>query len=118
MHASSLTGIYALCEMCGLKGNMAIAVMKFCVQHTVKEGQWNDKLVTIAFWSLNGGIAMMMFLSMFPIGLIHMFTCVGEGLWAARSQEMKQSQIYQTLSKGRAIGGHIILWGGLFTMIY
>jgi nitric oxide reductase subunit B len=118
MHATYLTGNHAHGAMWGVKGNMAIAGMLFCVQHTVKTEAWNDKLVSIAFWSLNGGIVLMMFLSMFPIGLIHMYTCVGEGLHAARSQEMQQSQIYQTLSKGRAIGGHLFLWGGLFPLIY
>jgi nitric oxide reductase subunit B len=118
MHATYLTANHAHAAMWGVKGNMAIAGMMFCVQHTIKPEQWNDKLVSIAFWSLNGGIVLMMFLSLFPIGMIHMYICVGTGLYAARTQEFQASQIYQTLSKGRAIGGHAFLWGGLFPLVY
>eukprot|EP01083_Nonionella_stella_P124252 375082_1 len=91
MHATYLTGNHAHGAMWGVKGNMAIAGIMFCVQHTFKEGQWKDKLVSIAFWSLIGGIAMLMLLSMLPIGLIHMSTCVGVLFWKERAPDMQQS---------------------------
>eukprot|EP01084_Bolivina_argentea_P234498 394794_1 len=68
MHATYLTGNRAHSAMLGVKGNIALAGMLFCVQHSVK------KVASIAFWSLNGGIACMMFFCLFPFGLFHMFT--------------------------------------------
>eukprot|EP01084_Bolivina_argentea_P076950 139487_1 len=58
--------------------------MLFCVQHSVKKEYWSKKIISIAFWSLNGGIACMMFFCVFPIGLFHMSTGMDRGLWAAR----------------------------------
>ncbi len=118
MHSTYLTGNHAHSAMWGVKGNIAIAGMLFCVQHSVKKEYWSDRLVSIAFWSLNGGIALMMFMSLFPIGLLHMYTCMDQGLWAARTHELYESFVFQTLSKARAIGGHLFLWGGLFPIVY
>eukprot|EP00483_Globobulimina_turgida_P011916 UN11938 len=59
-----------------------------------------------------------MFLSMFPAGLLHMYTAMAEGLWAARTRDMYNSALFQNLAKGRAFGGHIFLWGGLVPLVY
>jgi nitric oxide reductase subunit B len=118
MHSTYLTGNHAHAAMWGVKGNIAIAGLLFCVQHSVKEKYWSPKLVSAAFWSLNGGIALQMFLSLFPTGLYHMYTCMAQGLWAARNHEMYNSAIFQNLAKGRAFGGHVFLWGGLLPLVY
>eukprot|EP00483_Globobulimina_turgida_P002773 UN02778 len=118
MHSTYLTGNHAHAAMWGVKGNIAIAGVLFCVQHTVQEKYWSPKIVSVAFWSLNGGIAAQMFLSLFPAGLLHMYTCMAEGLWAARTHDMYNSAIFQNLAKGRAFGGHIFLWGGLVPLVY
>ncbi len=98
MHATYLTGNHAHGAMWGVKGNIAIAGMLFCVQHSVKTEKWSEKIVSTAFWALNGGIALMMFLSLFPIGLYHMYTCMDQGLWAARSHKIQESSVYQNLT--------------------
>eukprot|EP01084_Bolivina_argentea_P007761 14564_1 len=118
MHATYLTGNHAHSAMWGVKGNIALAGMLFCVQHSVKKEYWSKKIVSIAFWSLNGGIACMMFFCLFPIGLFHMYTCMDQGLWAARSSTMQESSAYQMLTKGRTFSGHLFLWGGLFPLVY
>jgi nitric oxide reductase subunit B len=118
MHATYLTGNHAHGAMWGVKGNIAIAGMLYCAQHIIEEKYWSDKVVSISFWSLNLGIVLQMFLSLFPCGLYHMYTCIAQGLWAARTHAMYDSAIFQTLSKGRAVGGHLFLWGGLFPLVY
>eukprot|EP00483_Globobulimina_turgida_P009453 UN09472 len=87
MHSTYLTGNHAQAAVWGVKDNIAIAGVLFCVQHTVKEEYWSPQIVSVAFWSLNGGIAAHMFLSMFPAGLRHMYTAMAEGLWAARTRD-------------------------------
>ncbi len=68
-HATYMTGNHAHAAMFGVKGNVALAGMLFCCQHLFQKSAWNEKLVRTAFWSLNIGIAMMMFLDLFPVGV-------------------------------------------------
>ncbi|MCP4139437.1 MAG: hypothetical protein GY755_03955 [Chloroflexi bacterium] len=78
MHSTYLTGNHAHSAMWGVKGNIALAGMLFCMQHSIKKEHWSPKLVSIAFWSFNGGIALMMFLCLFPIGLFHMYVTMDQ----------------------------------------
>eukprot|EP01084_Bolivina_argentea_P136251 239976_1 len=112
MHATYLTGKHAHSARSGVKANIELSGMLFCVQHSDKKEYWSKKIVSIAFRSLNGGIACMMFFCLFPIGLFHMYTCMDQGLWASRSSTMQESSAYQMLTIGRALGGHLFLWGG------
>ena len=54
----------ALGAMLGGQGNFPSANILFCVQHVIKPEEWCPTLVTIALWSLNGDIALMMVLNM------------------------------------------------------
>ena len=52
-------------------------------------------------------------------GRVHqMFLTLKFGLWYARSQEVRHSPVFQTLLKGRALGGHVFVWGGLLPLVY
>jgi nitric oxide reductase subunit B len=117
-HSTYLTGNHAHAAMFGVKGNVALAGMLFCVQHVVATEYWSPKLVRVSFWCLNGGIALMMFLTLFPSGLYQMFMNLKYGLWYARSQEIRDGAIFQAVLKGRAVGGHVFVWGGLLPLVY
>jgi len=117
-HATYLTGNHAHSAMFGVKGNVGLASVLFCVQHLVEKEHWSPRLVRMSFWCLNGGIALMMFLSMFPLGIYQMYINIKYGLWYARSMEIRHGDVFQTLAKTRSIGGHIFVWGGLMPLVY
>ncbi len=118
MHATYVTGNHAHAAMFGVKGNVALAGMLFCVQHLVPKEHWNPRLVRVSFWCLNGGIGLMMFFSLFPSGMYQLFLTLKYGFWYARSEEVRHSPVFQTLLKGRALGGHVFVWGGLLPLVY
>jgi len=117
-HATYMTGNHAHAAMFGVKGNIALGGMLFCVQHLIRKEDWNPQLVRRAFWSLNGGMALMMFLDLFPVGLYQCMIVVQEGLWYARSQEILTGDLWKTLTYFRSIGGTLFIVGGVLPLIY
>ena len=118
LHSTYITGCHAHGAMFGVKGNVALAGVLFCVQHLVKEKHWSGRLLNISFWCLNGGMALMMFISLFPTGLYQLFMVIKYGFWYARSAEIVQGPVFQFFLKLRPIGGHIFFEGGLLPLVY
>ena len=117
-HATYMTGNHAHAAMFGVKGNIALAGLLFCCQHLFKKEAWSEKLVRTAFWSLNIGIGLMMFLDLFPVGLYQIWLVVTKGLWYARSTEVIKGPVFVTLTYMRTIGGAVFVFGGLLPLIY
>jgi nitric oxide reductase subunit B len=117
-HGTYMTGNHAHAAMFGVKGNIALGGMLFCAQHLLREGAWNRKLVMTSFWSLQGGLALMMFLDLFPVGMYQMMIVFQEGLWFARSQEILQGPVWQVLTYFRSIGGTLFIVGGVLPLIW
>jgi len=117
-HATYLTGNHAHAAMFGVKGNIALAGMLFCCQHLFDKAGWNPKLLRTAFWSLNIGVAMMMFLDLFPVGVYQLIVVLQDGLWFARSHEIVQGNVFQTLTYFRSLGGAVFVIGGVIPIIW
>ncbi len=117
-HATYLTGNHAHAAMFGVKGNIAIGGLLFCCQHLFKKSAWNEKVVKIAFWGLNGGVALMMFMALFPIGIHQLLVVLREGLWYARSQEIIVGPIFKRLVYFRAFGGTIFIVVGVLPLVW
>ncbi len=117
-HATYLTGNHAHAAMFGVKGNIALGGMLFCCQHLFHKSAWNPKLIRTAFWSLNGGLAMMMFLDLFPVGLYQTWLAYTEGTWYARSAEVVTGPVFSFLTYCRTIGGAVFIWGGVLPLIW
>ncbi|WP_372884396.1 nitric-oxide reductase large subunit [Shimia sp.] len=117
-HSTYLTGNHAHAAMFGVKGNIALGGMLFCLQHLFKTGDWNRKLIRVSFWSLNIGIAMMMFLDLLPVGLYQLSVVLEEGLWYARSQEVIQGAVFRNLTIMRSLGGLVFTIGGVLPLMW
>jgi nitric oxide reductase subunit B len=117
-HATYLTGNHAHAAMFGVKGNIALGGMLFCCQHLFHKAAWNPKLIRTAFWSLNIGLAMMMFLDLFPVGLYQTWLAYTEGTWYARSSAVVTGPVFSFLTYCRTIGGAVFIWGGLIPLMW
>jgi nitric oxide reductase subunit B len=118
LHSSYITGGHAHAAMFGVKGNVALASMLYCIQHLVKKEDWPGSLVRTAFWCLNGGMAMMIFMDLFPTGIYQVYITIKYGFWVARDYATVEGTVFQTLAKLRAFGGHVFVWGGLCPLVY
>ncbi|MBI3067412.1 MAG: nitric-oxide reductase large subunit, partial [Betaproteobacteria bacterium] len=63
----------------GVYGMLGIGLMLFCLRGLAPRAAWNDGLLKLGFWSLNGGLAMMVLMSLLPIGLLQMYASVTHG---------------------------------------
>lgn len=110
-HATYLTGNHAHAAMFGVKGNVALAGMLFCIQHLIKPSDWNRRLVMVAFWALNIGIVLMMFMALFPAGIYQLMEVLGHGFWYARSQAVVAGDTFRMFVYLRSIGAAVFVVG-------
>jgi nitric oxide reductase subunit B len=118
LHSTYITGAHAHGAMFGVKGNVALASILYCAQHMLKKEDWSPALLRTSFWCLNGGMAMMMFMDLFPTGLYQLYIVMKYSFWQARSYELTNGVVFQFLAKMRAAGGHVFVWGGLLPLAY
>ena len=51
-------------------------------------------MLSLSFWSLNLGLAWMVFANLFPIGILQLADVVTNGYWHARSLEFFEQHAY------------------------
>ncbi len=98
----------------GVYGMLGVGLMLFCLRGLTGNIQWNEKLLKVAFWSLNIGLAAMVFMSLLPVGLTQFFAVIENGYWFARSPEVIHSPLVETLVWMRVPGDVVFGAGGLF----
>ncbi|NMH65380.1 nitric-oxide reductase large subunit [Shewanella salipaludis] len=98
----------------GVYGMLGMGLMLFCLRGITGKMQWNDKLLKGAFWSLNLGLAAMVFMSLLPVGLTQFFAVIDHGYWYARSPAVIHSATVENLVWMRMFGDVIFSFGALF----
>src|ERR671936_2123845 len=81
------TAVHAHSALFGVYGMLGIGLMLFCLRGLAPRVAWDDRLLKAAFWLLNGGLAMMVLMSLLPMGAMQAWASVTHGLWYARSAE-------------------------------
>ena len=117
-HGTYLTVNHGHAALMGVYGNLSIGAVIFCARYLLGGERWNERLVRMAFWSINIGLSLMVLLDLFPAGLLQFSAAVSEGLWYARSAEFIQSSGFQGLTWMRMLGGAIFLLGGVIPLAW
>lgn len=119
MQGLNTTAVHAHGATFGVYGLLSLGLILLIVQSTFKEREWNTTLMNVGFWGLNAGLAMMILMSLLPIGMIQLSASLQEGLWYARSSEVMQTDLIQYLRWIRGIGDVVFALGALslFTAI-
>ena len=71
-----------------------------------------------AFWGMNLGLGMMVFLSLLPAGIYQAYHSFTSGLWFARSPEIIHSRVMEALVWLRVPGDIVFALGALFLALY
>ncbi|WP_343699060.1 nitric-oxide reductase large subunit [Caulobacter sp.] len=109
------TATHAHAALFGVYGMLGIGLLLFCFRGLARREAWDDRLLAWTFWLLNGGLAMMIFLSLLPVGVVQAIASIEHGMWFARSPEVIHSPLVQTLVWMR-VPGDIVFAGGAFTL--
>jgi nitric oxide reductase subunit B len=91
------TATHAHAALFGVYGMLGIGLLLFCFRGLARREAWSDKLLAWTFWLLNIGLALMVFLSLLPVGVIQAFASIDQGVWYARSPEVIHSPIVELL---------------------
>jgi nitric oxide reductase subunit B len=109
----NLTPVHGHTALFGVYGMLALGLMLFCLRALRPGLAWKNRPLSIAFWSINGGLSLMVVGSLLPIGLMQAWASVEYGTWYARSAEFLQTGMMNNLRWGRVAGDSVFAFGAL-----
>ena len=107
------TATHAHAALFGVYGFLALGFTLLVLRYVRPNLRFSEGLMKTAFWGLNIGLALMIFTSLLPIGLIQFHASVNEGLWYARSEGFMQQDILVTLRWVRTFGDVVFIVGAI-----
>ena len=114
----NMTAAHGHAALFGVYGMLGIGLMLFCLRGLYARSLHADGLLKPAFWSLNIGLAMMVFMSLLPAGIYQAWASITKGLWYARSAEIVHSPVMETLVWLRVPGDILFAVGAVFLAWY
>ena len=113
MQGLNTTPVHGHTALFGVYGMLGIGLMLFCLRRLNGPRDWRNGPIRFAFWAINIGLALMVLLSLLPIGLLQTVASVNHGMWYARSAEFLQNGLMDTLRWMRVVGDTIFGVGAL-----
>jgi nitric oxide reductase subunit B len=113
MQGLNTTPVHGHTALFGVYGMLGIGLMLFCLRGLTRQEHWKSRTLAFSFWSLNVGLALMVLVSLLPVGLLQAWASVEHGMWYARSAEFLQTPLMQNLRWLRLIGDTIFALGGI-----
>jgi nitric oxide reductase subunit B len=114
----NMTAAHGHAALFGVYGMLGIGLLLFCLRGLYSRALHADKFLKPAFWSLNIGLAMMVFMSLLPAGIYQAWASISKGLWYARSAEFIHGQAMETLVWLRVPGDIVFAAGSVFLAVY
>ena len=114
MQGLNMTSAHGHAALFGVYGMLGIGLLLFCLRGLTDRARWSDKLLAPMFWSLNIGLAMMVFLSLVPAGIYQAWASTTQGMWFARSPEVVHSAFMETMVWMRVPGDIVFSIGIVF----
>jgi nitric oxide reductase subunit B len=112
------TAVHAHSALFGVYGMLGIGLMLFCLRGLTDRSGWSDGLLKTAFWALNGGLAMMVLMSLLPMGAMQAWASVSHGLWYARSAEFMHQPLMETFVWLRVPGDIVFSVGPMLLAVF
>lgn len=117
-HATYLTSNHGHTALFGVYGMLAIALILFSWRGLVENRHWNDRILKLSFWGLNGGLFLMFLTGLLPIGLLQVWYAYDHGFWWGRSAAFYELPLVQTLGNWRIVPDTIVIVLGALPLLY
>lgn len=114
----NMTPAHGHAALFGVYGMLGIGLMLFCLRGLYARHLHADGLLKPAFWGLNLGLFMMVFMSLLPAGIYQAWAAITKGLWYARSAEVVHSPVMETLVWLRVPGDVVFAIGAAILALY
>jgi nitric oxide reductase subunit B len=117
MQGLNTTPVHGHTALFGVYGMLGIGLMLFSLKGLDSTKAWRTGILSFAFWTLNIGLALMVLLSLLPIGLMQAAASINTGMWYARSAEFLQTDLMEWLRWMRVVGDTIFA-AGIVALVY
>jgi nitric oxide reductase subunit B len=115
---TALTSNHGHAAMMGVYGMLAVGLALFCIRYLIPEQRWPDRAAKVSFWSLNVGLAWMVFATLFPLGLLQLYESVNHGYFEARTLKYLTGDANTFLEWLRLPGDVLFIAGGVLPLLY
>ena len=115
---TALTANHAHGAMMGVYGMMGVGLSLFALRYLIPPARWPDRLAKLSFWSLNIGLAWMVFATLLPLGMIQLWYSVNDGYFEARSLNFITRPGSAVLEWLRMPGDLIFIIGGVLPFLW
>ena len=114
----NMTPAHGHAALFGVYGMLGVGLMLFCLRGLFERARHADRILAPAFWGLNAGLAMMVFMSLLPAGIYQAYHSITSGLWYARSPAIVHSGVMETLVWLRVPGDIVFSLGAAALALY
>jgi nitric oxide reductase subunit B len=114
----NMTAAHGHAALFGVYGMLGIGLMLFCLRGLYARTLHADRFLKPAFWSLNIGLAMMVFMSLLPAGIYQAWASITHGLWYARSPDVIHSGLMEAFVWLRVPGDIVFAAGSVLLALY
>lgn len=111
MQGLNTTPVHGHTALFGVYGMLGIGLTLFCLKGLAAHNKWRTGVLSFSFWAINIGLALMVLISVLPVGLMQTWASVEHGLWYARSADFLQTDTMNVLRWLRVIGDTIFAVG-------
>jgi nitric oxide reductase subunit B len=115
---TALTANHAHGAMMGVYGMLAVGLALFALRYIIPAQRWPDRLAKISFWSLNIGLAWMVFVTLLPLGVLQLWHSVNDGYFEARTLGYITEPGNAVLEWMRMPGDVILIVGGVLPFLW
>jgi nitric oxide reductase subunit B len=117
-HGTYLTMNHGHTALFGTYGMLSIALLLFSWRGMVDKAHWEDGILRLSFFGLNGGLFIMAMGTLLPVGALQAWTSFKQGLWAARDASFFERGTVAFLGNMRMIPDLIIIVLGVIPLAY
>jgi nitric oxide reductase subunit B len=115
---TALTANHGHASMMGVYGMLAAGLSLFGLRYLIPEARWSERAARLCFWSLNLGLAWMVFVALLPLGLLQLFESVNHGYYEARELSFLTNPTNRFLEWLRLPGDVLFIAGGVLPLLW
>lgn len=115
---TALTSNHGHAAMMGVYGMLAAGLALFGLRYLIPAERWSDRAAKWSFWSLNLGLAWMVFATLFPIGVLQLYQSVSAGYFEARQLSWLTSDTVSMIEWLRLPGDMVFIVGGVLPLLW
>ncbi len=118
MQGLNTTPLHGHGALFGVYGMLGLGLTLMCLRALMADREWKEGLLRFSFWSMNIGLALMLLLSLLPVGLLQTWASVNQSYWYARSPEFMGTPLMTTLRWLRVPGDTLFAIGAVVFVLF